>query len=515
MITPKVVTIVLWVALSVFTLQTARLASAQECPFVLTPGAVLPNYTYDYKSAPFVALYGRLDKIVAEFTANNSLVNYAVAVVHRNQTIYSSGQTSTPFRVASITKTITSLGALMLRDQGLLKLDDPVNKYLPGFSIINPWGEHNTTIRELMAHTAGIPLTLCPFLHTCTDVESEILQQISGMELVRPPWSREPVYSNLGISILGHTWEKATSPSMTWAEFVQEKILKPLDMTASGVNLNNVVLADNANPFARQDLGWSAPAAQMYSTVDDLAKYLVFLLNGKPGLISKSSIREWIRPTKTFADGKAAYGMPWELRKLENQTDFIIAKAGDINGYRTQLAIYPPSELGIAVTTVYTLPFLPGPERLADDFFNLLIPGLQEINQQVLTDTYAGVYNCVRTLPIKSPTRNVTVQVLGGTITVEVNATFGLLATLEVPLINDGVRSVAGGVLSLLLKDATRNSFFFGSGPCIWFVGGISATPDLTSPNSPDSVYNEEFIFDLQTKSISWPAVGAQCTISA
>ncbi|KAL2629361.1 hypothetical protein R1flu_014047 [Riccia fluitans] len=502
------------VLLMIVSLFAAPFAGAQECPLILTPTAVLPDYTYSYSSGSFINLYSRLNQIVSEFIGNNSIVNYGVAVVHRNETIYTAGQTSLAFRIASVTKTFTALGALMLRDEGLLKLDDPINKYIPGFSILNPWGEHNTTFRELMAHTAGFPLTLCPFLHTCTDVEAEILDQISRMELVRPPWSLEPVYSNLGISVLGHAWEKATSPPMSWEEFVTEKILKPLDMTSSGVNLDAVTLAENPNPWARQDLGWSAPAAQMYSTIDDLAKYLKFLLSGNPHLISKSSIREWTRPTRTFADGKGAYGMPWELRKLENQTDFIIAKAGSINGYLTQLAFYPPMDLGIAITTVYTLPFLPGPERLADDFFSELIPGIQEINQEVLADAYAAVYNCSGTKPIKSPTRNVTVQVLDGTISVEVNATFGLLATLDVGVVNDGVTSRATGIVSLLLKDAAENSFFFGAGPCLWINGAISINPDFNTPNVPSSFYNDEFVFNLTSRSILWPGVGAQCTSS-
>ncbi|KAL3687400.1 hypothetical protein R1sor_013709 [Riccia sorocarpa] len=503
---------VLLVAAILVSIRAAPFAGAQECPFILTPTAVLSNYTYGYSSGTFIRLYSRLNQIVSEFNGNNSIVNYGVAVVHRNETIYTSGQTSVAFRVASITKTFTTLGALMLRDQGLLKLDDPINKFIPGFSIINPWGEHNTTFRELMAHTAGFPLTLCPFLRTCTDVESEILEQISRMELVRPPWSLEPVYSNLGISVLGHAWEKATSPPMSWEEFVTEEILKPLDMTSSGVNLARVTLAENPNPWATQDLGWSAPAAQMYSTVDDLAKYMKFLLSGSPALVSKSSIREWFRPTRTFADGKGAYGMPWELRKLENHTDFIIAKGGNINGYLTQLALYPPMDLGIAITAVYTLPFLPGPDRLADDFFKVLIPGIQEINQEVLAESYAGVYNCNRTKAIRSPTANVTFQVLAGSITVEVNATFGLVATLDVDLTTDGVRSPATGVVSLLLKDAAENSFFFAAGPCLWASGSISSGPDFNQPNVPDSFYNNEFVFNLTSRSILWPGVGALCT---
>lgn len=114
-----------------------------------------------------------------------------------------------------------------------------------------------------MAHVSGLPMQLCPFLLTCTDNETEILQQISRMQLVRPPWSSQPVYSNLGIALLGHTWEKATSPQVTWWDFIRDNVVSPLRMTQTGIDLNTVVLADNTDPYSLQDLGWSAPAAQM------------------------------------------------------------------------------------------------------------------------------------------------------------------------------------------------------------------------------------------------------------
>ncbi|CAM6129213.1 unnamed protein product [Calypogeia fissa] len=149
------------------------------------------------------------------------------------------GPATSTFLIASITKTFTALGALILRERCLLSLDDPVKKFLPNFTVINPYEKHDISLRELMGHLSGLSRELCAYftLHDLSEVD--VLKSVAKMELVRPLWSREPSYSNLGFGVLGHSWEKATSPSKSWGEFVTEEILKP---ESSGVDVANVTL---------------------------------------------------------------------------------------------------------------------------------------------------------------------------------------------------------------------------------------------------------------------------------
>lgn len=60
------------------------------------------------------------------------------------------------FRIASVTKTLTAIGVMQLRDAGAFALDDPVNHYLRGFRVEVPIGCDDVTIRHLLAHTSGI-----------------------------------------------------------------------------------------------------------------------------------------------------------------------------------------------------------------------------------------------------------------------------------------------------------------------------------------------------------------------
>jgi CubicO group peptidase (beta-lactamase class C family) len=64
--------------------------------------------------------------------------------------------TDTVFRIASISKTMTAIGLMQLRDKGLFELDDPVNKFLANFTIEPPSGGGDVTFRHLLTHTSGI-----------------------------------------------------------------------------------------------------------------------------------------------------------------------------------------------------------------------------------------------------------------------------------------------------------------------------------------------------------------------
>ncbi|CAM6091849.1 unnamed protein product [Calypogeia fissa] len=95
------------------------------------------------------------------------------------------------------------MGALMLRERGLLTLDDPVKKFLPDFSKINPYEPHEITLRELMGEVSVLPRELCGFsTHSCPVNEAAVLKFLAEMELVRPPLQQRAILFEFGIWIL-------------------------------------------------------------------------------------------------------------------------------------------------------------------------------------------------------------------------------------------------------------------------------------------------------------------------
>ncbi|KAL2629363.1 hypothetical protein R1flu_014049 [Riccia fluitans] len=494
----------------VFMVARSSAVDPPACPLLTRPEEISPTYTYNYSSPEFQSLFQQLDKTIGEFTSNNRLNAYAVAVVHGNRTIYTTGLTSAKFRIASITKTFTALGALMLRDRGLLSLDDHVKTHLPDFSIINPYDDHELTLRELMGHVAGLPRDLCNLEHLqCGSNETEILEQVAGMKLVRPPWSNEPAYSNLGLSLLGRAWEKATSPRVSWEEFVVEEILKPLGMENSGVDLNGVDLAPTSIPEGLVDLQWSRPAAQMYSTAEDLGKYLQFLITGKPALISQSSIREWVSPATIFNDGKAGYAFPWELLQIPDFIEMVVSKSGDMYTYRSHITFDLSSRVGVAVVGSYEPGTSSSPVDLADTVFIPVVKTVQSVNAEFLAAKYAGTYTSSITKYTKSPTFEYKVRILFGTIKVYVNSSLGLLADAQIALMNDVFPVSVNSTWSLLLKNATENSFWFGEAPdCGYFASQIGGAPDLIHPNEPGTEFTNMIQFGTDGKTLVWPVVG-------
>lgn len=218
--------------------------SAAQCPSAaFLPADVIPNFNQSTVTDQLKDRVATLEATIPALFRGRGIDAHAVAVVYGDSTIYSTGLVDTSFLIGSVTKVFTAMGALVLRQQGRLALDDPVKKFLPEFSVINPYGERqqDITLRELMGHLSGLPRELCGGVILCgPQNETEILRLIAQMELVRPPWTGLPTYSNLGIALLAHAWEKVTSPRQSWGEFLQNAILGPLDMHDTGSEAANV-----------------------------------------------------------------------------------------------------------------------------------------------------------------------------------------------------------------------------------------------------------------------------------
>ena len=109
------------------------------------------------------------DMWIVQHIAHRGVPGLSIAVVFDKEIVWSKGYgysdleeraTATPstvYRIGSITKLFTSTAIMQLRDQGKLRLDDPVSLYLPWFSVPNPIPDApKITIRQLLTHTAGL-----------------------------------------------------------------------------------------------------------------------------------------------------------------------------------------------------------------------------------------------------------------------------------------------------------------------------------------------------------------------
>ena len=237
-------------------------------------------------------------------------------------------ETDTLFRIASMTKAVTSVAAMRLYESGALMLDDPVSRYLPAFAsveVLVPGGglappARPVTIRHLLTHTSGLSYRFLapPQLATryieagITDglaqapgTVGEMVDRLATLPLLHQPGARF-TYS-LGVDVLGRVVEVVSGRSL--ADYMREEIFEPLGMIDTGffrdpadADRYAVVYAPGpdglvevpGNPVTSPDgrtvysAGYPYDGPRTYhsggagltSTISDYARFLLALLNG-------------------------------------------------------------------------------------------------------------------------------------------------------------------------------------------------------------------------------------------
>ncbi|MBT2446477.1 beta-lactamase family protein [Streptomyces sp. ISL-43] len=220
------------------------------------------------------------------------------------------------YRIGSITKTFTAVLVMRLRDEGLLRLDDPVEKFLPGTGV----GE--VTVGQLLSHMGGLAAETPGewWERTAGTLRPELSDVLGERPFRFEPGLRHH-YSNPGYTLLGSLVEAVRE--RPWEEVLRTEVLEPLGLertTAqpSAPHAGGWAVhpwADVMMPEPLEDLGLMAPAGQLWSTTGDLAKFAAFLLWGDERVLSAESVREMrtsaTPPEPGFAD--LGYGLGVQL----------------------------------------------------------------------------------------------------------------------------------------------------------------------------------------------------------
>jgi CubicO group peptidase (beta-lactamase class C family) len=175
---------------------------------------------------------------------------------------------TTKFLIGSISKPITAIVILRLAGKGILKLNDPINKY---FTKVNGT-TGNITIHHLLTHTSGINEIL-------TEEKNMNLAALIGRAELRFDPGSDFEYSNSGYVILKAIAEISTQKD--FSELVAEEVFLPANMTSSGVARNsnlNILAKGYKNPTQTEAMPIDFPlenidgAGSIYATVEDLYK---------------------------------------------------------------------------------------------------------------------------------------------------------------------------------------------------------------------------------------------------
>jgi CubicO group peptidase (beta-lactamase class C family) len=203
----------------------------------------------------------------------------------------------TQFRIGSVTKTFTAALVLQLRDQGMLGLDDPLSVHL------DVPAHGSMTIRGMLSHTTGLQREPAGNIWDTLDVPDagQVIHDLARAEAVLAP-SRRWHYSNLAYALLGHLAGRKLGG--TWEEVLTDRFLTPLGLAdttvaprapyAQGYLVE--AYSDHVRPEPEFPMGGVAPAAQIWSTAADMAKWALFLADPDPAVLAQGTVDEMCQP---------------------------------------------------------------------------------------------------------------------------------------------------------------------------------------------------------------------------
>jgi D-alanyl-D-alanine carboxypeptidase len=267
----------------------------------------------------------------------------------------------TKFRMASHSKLFTATAVMQLREQGKLRLDDPVSKYLPWFHVQTAESEDpSITIEELLTHSSGLPREAGSHW---TTFEFPTADQLRALMAERQaPFSPEVrwKYSNLAFSVAGMVIEAVSG--QRWADYVQQHIYQPLGMLSSSVDENVGGLAvgygrlmpdgtRGVNPFI--DARGMAAATGITSTVEDMAKFVsAQFRTGRMGgrqILSTGSLREMHRVRVLENNWTQGNAIGFAVRRERDKV--FVSHGGSYPGYQTQTMLQLDGKVGVIVLT--------------------------------------------------------------------------------------------------------------------------------------------------------------------
>ncbi|MGH3454070.1 MAG: serine hydrolase domain-containing protein [Nocardioidaceae bacterium] len=301
------------------------------------------------------------------------------------------------YRIGSITKTMTAIVIMQARDDGLLDLDATVGSIL-GSDV--PFA--TTPIRRLLTHSGGLPAE--PegpwWERNDGDDFDDLIARVAKQEPVLPA-ARQLHYSNLGYALLGEAIGRLRGES--WWDVVRSRVLDPLGLSrttysptsphAQGYSVHP--WSGRLDPEPHTDTGAMAPAGQVWSTVQDLARYAAWWLDPDPAVLAPATVQEMQIPVAGSSDDglDMAWGLGLQLAGRPGR--MLFGHTGSMPGFLAGLVVDPEQDAaaitlsngtrgetpGLAYTLADVLseyePLLPGewsPEPVVDGADELLGP---------------------------------------------------------------------------------------------------------------------------------------------
>ncbi len=331
------------------------------------------------QSTPYDDLLSAYEDYINESLKLTGTPGAAIAIIQDSAIIYLKGfgvrsvdtrepvNTHTVFRLASVSKCLTSILTGVMVADSVFSWDDKVVEYVPDFELKSSDYTQMLSIRNVLSHTTGLPY------HTYTNLIEEgktfqeLRAELKNVDMINAP-GKVYSYQNVAYSLISDVIEAATGNS--YADEMKARVFGPLHMANASVSYEAMIQNPNkAQPHLYRGRKWktipisdtyynTAPAGGINASITDMAKLMVALLGNKQSILVPEIVDQLFEPeirataknrnfNRWSRIKRSYYGLGWRVLHFKNDT--IAYHGGYVNGYRSEIAIQPNRKIAICV----------------------------------------------------------------------------------------------------------------------------------------------------------------------
>lgn len=242
------------------------------------------------------ALERYASELILDEMDSNNIVGLSAAIIVDDHIVWSKGYgyanretnkiatSDTVYRVGSISKIPNAIAVLKFKAAGKVDLDEPITHYIPELKVKSRFAtEPAFTPQQLMTHHSGLPSDIVKGMWGEKPAPFQGIVSLLAEEYLAYTPDTIHSYSNLGADLLGIMLERVSGTE--YEAVMQESVLKPLGMVNSSYRLEPHIMRKlsqgyNKNGQLEKDVAIrDVPAGNLYSSVNDLGKMMIMLLN--------------------------------------------------------------------------------------------------------------------------------------------------------------------------------------------------------------------------------------------
>ena len=310
-------------------------------------------------------------KMIDDTMAKQKIPGLSVAVAVDGEIVWSEGfgfadlenhvrvTPATKFRIASVSKLITTAAMARLYEQGKLDLDAPIQRYVPDF----PRKQYEITTRELVGHLSGIR----HYRRDPDPAKDEFFNRKKWYKSVTDSlkiFKDDPLdfapgtkygYSSYGYNLLSAAIENASGRD--FLTYVQDAVLDPLNMSATGADDNQKIIPNRTRfysldagknvinaPYIDSSESWAGGG--FLSTSEDLVRFGCAHL--RSDFLKEKTLKEMFTSQKTLEGKETGTGFGWRIKK-DKEGRLYYFHPGENVGGRSYLVIYPKEKVVVAM----------------------------------------------------------------------------------------------------------------------------------------------------------------------